>query len=458
MKDYFSFAHTSIGFSHIASKKVCQDYSMHLQNDVASVAVVSDGHGSSNFTRSDRGSKFACEVALEAVNEFLQDLSLYNMENDFLRDDIVTQLCKNILMRWNNRVDEDAAINPFTEEEVEKVADKYKARYLAGDAVEHAYGCTLILSIITNDFCLAIRNGDGQCVAVDRDGCFTTPIPWNDNCEFNVTTSLCDHEAIDNFRYYYSSSIPAAIFIGSDGVDDSYTSVDELYNLYRSLCLKALNEGPESIPTHLEALLPEITKRGSTDDVSIAGLINTTLLEDAKTAMEIAQELRQMQLAEERREQQKRILIRDIKVAEKKRSKALAQRQDVRQKLRGVQASQSGFLEQISIFRKKADACGESLFSLTQDEKQLTDIINGADSDIARLKNELLALGGETAAVNVTDTRAPLIVEPVEEAVQEVEELLHCDDSEAVPPETDETADVPAEEVVAADDSVADPE
>ena len=62
MKDYYSFARTSIGFSHISSKKPCQDYSLQFQNDVASVIVVSDGHGSSNFTRSDRGSKFACEV------------------------------------------------------------------------------------------------------------------------------------------------------------------------------------------------------------------------------------------------------------------------------------------------------------------------------------------------------------------------------------------------------------
>ena len=41
MKDYYSFARTSIGFSHISSKKPCQDYSLQFQNDVASVIVVS---------------------------------------------------------------------------------------------------------------------------------------------------------------------------------------------------------------------------------------------------------------------------------------------------------------------------------------------------------------------------------------------------------------------------------
>lgn len=443
MKDYYSFARTSIGFSHISSKKPCQDYSIQFQSDVASVIVVSDGHGSSNFTRSDRGSRFACEVTLEAVNEFLRDLNLDKLANDFLRDDVVTQLCKYILLRWNTRIDEDVSNCPFTEEEVEKVADKYKARYLNGDAVEHAYGCTLIFAMITPDFFLAVRNGDGQCVTVDREGSFTTPIPWNDNCEFNVTTSLCDQEAIENFRYYYSTNLPAAVFIGSDGVDDSYTSVEELYNLYRSVCLKALNDGVDGVADYVQQLLPEITKRGSTDDVSIAGLINPSILEETQTAMEIAIELRQMQLAEARREQQKRIIIRDIKVAEKKKAKAIAQRQDVRQKLHGMQASQASFLEQISIFKRKADDCGERMSLLVQDEKQLADIINGADSEIARLKSELLALEDKSTAANIADARAPLTVEPVEEAVPEIDGLSDCDEPVAVEPETE---DVPVEQ------------
>jgi len=443
MKDYYSFARTSIGSSHISSKKPCQDCSVQFQNDVASVIVVSDGHGSSNFTRSDRGSRFACEVTLEAITKFLKDLNLNKLENDFLRDDIVTQLCKFILLQWNTRVNEDVASCPFTEEEVEKVSDKYKARYLIGDDVEHAYGCTLIFVIVTPDFCLAVRNGDGQCVAVDRDGDFTTPIPWNDSCEFNVTTSLCDPEAIENFRYYYSRNLPAAVFVGSDGVDDSYASVEELYNLYRNICLKALHDGVDEVANYVEMLLPEITKRGSADDVSIAGLVNPSLLEDAQTAMEIAVELRQMQLAEARREQQKRILIKDIKVAEKKKAKAISQRQDVRQKLHGIQASQTSLLEQISIFRRKADACVETLSSLSQDEKQLTDIINGADSDIARLKRELLALDGETEDANVTDSRVPLTVEPVEEAVPEIGGLSDCDEPVAAEPETE---DAPVEQ------------
>ena len=290
-------------------------------------------------------------------------------------------------------------------------------------------------------------------MTVNREGGFATPIPWNDNCEFNVTTSLCDQEAIENFRYYYSTNLPAAVFIGSDGVDDSYTSVEELYNLYRNVCLKALNDGVDGVADYVQQLLPEITKRGSTDDVSIAGLTNPSVLQETRTAMEIAIALRQMQLAEAGREQQKRIIIRDIKVAEKKRAKAIAQRQDVRHNLHGMQASQASLLEQISIFRRKADDCGERMSLLVQDEKQLADIINGADSDIARLKSELLALEGESTSVNVADSGAPLTVEPVEEAVPEINGLSDCDEPVAVEPETE---DVPVEQDVEEESSVQD--
>lgn len=157
--------------------------------------------------------------------------------------------------------------------------------------------------------------------------------------------------------------------------------------------------------------------------------------------MEIALELHQMQMAEARKEQQKRIIIRDIKVAEKKKAKAIEQRRAVLKKLHSFKESQTGFLEQISIFRKQADACGESMTSLSHDEKQLTDIINGADSEIVRLRNELLALTGQTEASGMPDSNASMLVEPADVAVTEIDGLLDCDEEVTVKPETDNTSE-----------------
>ena len=79
--------------------------------------------------------------------------------------------------------------------------------------------------------------------------------------------------------------------------------------------------------------------------------------------------------------------------------------------------------------------------SLSQDEKQLTDIINGADSEIARLRNELLALTGQTEASGMPDSNASMLVEPSDLAVTEIDGLLDCDEEVAVKPETDDTSE-----------------
>lgn len=376
MKDYTAFSFTSIGYSHITAKKVCQDSSSWYQDEIASIIVVSDGHGSANFTRSDRGSRFACDAALNAAIAFLKDVILEDLLDEGRRDEVVLQLCKNIMLRWNTMVDRDVACDPFSKSEVENVSEKYREGYLRGISTEHAYGATLIIAIITRDFVLAIRNGDGQCVAVDRDGRFSTPIPWNEDCEFNITTSLCDSEAIDEFRYWFATDLPAAIFIGSDGVDDSYATVDDLYNLYRRICLKALDEGPDAAAEFVKDALPEITKRGSTDDVSIAGLINTKELAQAQDALEIAQNIREIQLEDARREQKKRILLRDLKVAQKQQNKAI-------QELKETQSLKSIIMQS-----------GRRAIGKNQIQSSLVQTILQLEYQIDQLSAELEELGG----------------------------------------------------------------
>lgn len=410
MKDYFSFAHTSIGFFHVLSGKVCQDYSLKYQDENASVIVVSDGHGSVDFPRSDRGARFACEVALESVKEFLQDVNLPVLESSSLRDNVVRQLCKNILLRWNMRVEENVNSEPFSIAELEDVSARYRGRYFCGSEIEHAYGCTLIVFIITPYFCLALRNGDGQCVVVDREGKFTTPIPWNEKCESNITTSLCAPEAIENFRYYYSDKLPAAVFISSDGVDNSYTSMEELYNLYRSVCLKALQDR-EAAADYVERILPEITKRGSMDDVSIAGLLNTQLLEYGKTVMEIALEMHQLRLEDKHKEQQERIITKDIKVAMKKKTK-LMERLDVVKKThdmvdKGLKLDWQNLL--VPTYNK--EDCLAELTSLEEEYRMLTEKIRSENSEIQRLINKLRAMGAEITINNLKDTNQTFAIE-----------------------------------------------
>lgn len=334
MEGLFAFSLSQQGKTHVDRGVVCQDYSDTFSDERCAVIAVSDGHGSENFVRSDRGSKYACEAALEAAADFLSsivvlepqrlsagedgdphvyDISAFDELHKILcaddQEEVIVQLCKNILARWNEKVRLDYEGSPFSEEEVKNVSEKYRAGYLRGEKPEHAYGATLQIAILTRHYFLGIRNGDGECVTIDRDGHFHTPIPENDSCEANYTTSLCDSSAIDDFRYVLifedDQAFPLSVFLGSDGVDNSYTSNDELFALYRNIARKALNSGPDEMVEDVTHALEVLTNRGSGDDVSIAGILDMSQLPRIAIILENDAELRRKAL-EDQKEQKKR--------------------------------------------------------------------------------------------------------------------------------------------------------
>lgn len=312
MESFYSFACSVIGKSHLDRRMVLQDASNVYEDESCSVIVVSDGHGSENFPRSDRGSKIACTVAVEAVREFLADLEPARLRSDADRDDIVSQLCKNILWRWNKAVRTDADEDPFTEEEASEVKEKYRSAYLAGERVAHAYGATLLLAILTRDFFLALRNGDGECVTMDEQGHFATPVPGNDKNEASFVTSLCDEDAIEDFRYFYTEAIPVAVMLGSDGVENSYVHTEELFSLYRNVCRKAAREGGPATKKEVERALSVITARGSGDDVSVACCLNLVQLQAVLPALDQAAARRREQLTAEKAAKQHQACIQHV--------------------------------------------------------------------------------------------------------------------------------------------------
>ena len=73
MAEYYQFAHSVQGYNHIKANKVCQDASGECHFEDVSIIAVADGHGSNNYIRTDRGSKFAVSAALTAIKAFVQD-------------------------------------------------------------------------------------------------------------------------------------------------------------------------------------------------------------------------------------------------------------------------------------------------------------------------------------------------------------------------------------------------
>lgn len=92
---------------------------------------------------------------------------------------------------------------------MQAVSHKAKARYTKGEKVQSAYGATLIGVVVTKDFWFGVHIGDGKCVVFDKAGVDSEPIPWDEQCFLNITTSICDSNAGSEFRYFFSRELPA---------------------------------------------------------------------------------------------------------------------------------------------------------------------------------------------------------------------------------------------------------
>jgi len=256
---FYVFNAACTGSSHIRSGKPCQDFSVSLSAKNAAIIAVADGHGSDEYFRSDRGARFAAEAAVQCIQELLAvNDKAFNKSLKRAPDTAFKNLEKKIVDYWRKKVKDD-----IEQEEVDKA-----------DFV--VYGTTLLAAAMTKNYWFALQIGDGKCVIIKEDNSVTQPVIWDDRCFLNRTTSLCDDEAADLFRHYYCETLPLAVFLGSDGIDNSFpVNENESYlaNFYMSVYRNFLDEGHEKGELQLREALPKISQKGSNDDVSVAGII-----------------------------------------------------------------------------------------------------------------------------------------------------------------------------------------
>ncbi|MDE5849618.1 MAG: protein phosphatase 2C domain-containing protein [Muribaculaceae bacterium] len=281
------------GESHISAGKVCQDYSYsHVYENGNVIAIVCDGHGGKRYFRSDVGAKIAAKVAEIKVNGFIDQIgeSLIKGTPFTQRGTISEQIAKgdfsksnkidsafrwlfgSIISEWNSLVTAHAECNPITEIEKTSLEERWITDFEGKVNLEKVYGCTLMVYVYTLDYWFAFQIGDGKCFACDDKGNWTEPIPWDDDCFLNKTTSICDSGAIDEFRYCYEGEgvYPVAVILGSDGIDDSFGLPENQANFYVQILKSIVTSGEEATIKEIESDLPQLSKIGSQDDMSLA--------------------------------------------------------------------------------------------------------------------------------------------------------------------------------------------
>ena len=279
-----TFHHTCIGSSHLASGKPCQDASYSETSDRMSIAIVSDGHGGAIHSRSDVGA----QLAIYAVQGVIEEHPLSDWENPDKRQ----ELFQEIVERWIVLTIDHYSDN-LTEQEIAQLPLFPNVEQSIRN-ITVLYGCTLMAACVHPDGWFAFQIGDGKCVTINQiqtcpdssednstfniQKMVAEPIPTDDRCFLNMTTSLCDPNASTEFRFCGGNedSTPVAIFLGSDGIDNSWQTEKALHNFYIEV-LKHYTSA-EDVIRDLAESLPQLSQAGSQDDMSVAAIVDKDLL------------------------------------------------------------------------------------------------------------------------------------------------------------------------------------
>lgn len=277
---YDIFCQSVQGASHIKNDMPCEDSGKIHVTDFCKIFVLGDGHGDSNCPRSKIGSQYICDITVQSLEKFAFDIESLGWEEKLFNkaemQPLMNQLITSIFGKWSCAVNDEFIQNPLTDKESE-AANEYIERYRKGERIEHIYGTTLIAGLLTKDYLLLLQQGDGRCVVFNADGSTSQPIPWDDRCFANVTTSVCDTDAIQSCRYHITDLTQnpvIACVAGSDGVEDSFSSMDKMHVYYRNLLEYACENGTKELESYLEENLPEFSANGSGDDTTICGIID----------------------------------------------------------------------------------------------------------------------------------------------------------------------------------------
>lgn len=327
---YQVFSESVHGYGHQEKGLPCEDYGLKYEDDKYKIFMVADGHGDPNCARSSLGSKLICECAKEKLVEFanIMDKEKLNIElfMEHKVEERIRQLVRSIIASWLSKVQKEYSDNPLREEEKEKIIPEFISAYEKNERIEHLYGTTLIAGLLTNEYLLLLQQGDGHCDVFDADGVVSQPIPWDDRCIGTLTTSVCDYDVVESFRYHVidirKNPITACI-AASDGLEDSLFSMDMFHAQLRDYQEYACENGMDALCEYLRETLPDFSRNGSGDDITISGFLNVEgilpLVERMHLENDIVKEQYQLVMAEQKLSS----MSRKMQYLEEKYSKAL---------------------------------------------------------------------------------------------------------------------------------------
>lgn len=246
------FKNSIIGYKNLVRGCKSQDYVDYKKEDKYIICSVADGHSTSFFKHSYEGAKFACEVSIEILSKYF-NVKIENIEK-YLNNYEIQKL---IDLRWRELVNEH-----------------YKKYYPSVFKVEYIkYATTLLSVMITEEFILCLKLGDGEIVIKNRD-MYELVINNRSN---NIVDSLGRVDEYKNMMFSvlkkYDENINIVLF--TDGYFNAFEnkiklfeSLEKTIQNYNSSVFSRFNLY-KNYPNYLNNISKNITY----DDISIVFII-----------------------------------------------------------------------------------------------------------------------------------------------------------------------------------------
>ncbi|MEU5692307.1 protein phosphatase 2C domain-containing protein [Actinosynnema sp. NPDC020468] len=316
--------HSTTGAAHLRSGAPCQDAGTAevLDEGAWAFVVVADGHGSDHCFRSDRGAAFAVAAARQVVASFHRELrQVGGTPTIKTLADLWDTEARRLVPSWRYLVHADLVDNPprladlDREPGLRRFLDKVvgegrhdrnyqtylqlhwfaeyagKRRDLAPERLgplplpsdptwdvatlggwqARAYGTTLLAVLVGPTSVHWLRIGDGAMLRF-VDGRAQRLVEPPAEAFANETPSLCDDDAdrrlVVDTDPLAESDLPSALLVTTDGLPNSYPSEAEFLHFCDDLVVRARRG--DDVAEGLTRWLPELSRRGSGDDMTVA--------------------------------------------------------------------------------------------------------------------------------------------------------------------------------------------
>lgn len=246
--NFYILEKSVIGYKNMIKNSSSQDYLKVEKINEGLICTIADGHSGDFFTQSHKGSKFACEAAINVIKKYVsKDIN----EIDYLLENKVLQ--KEICDEWR------FLVNCDIEKNLPRV---FKYNYFK-------YGTTLLSVLLTEQYILYIKLGDGD-ILLKKDKQLQKILQ---SYNTKLVDCIAEDEAYEKIIYKIEENKKdiSDIIIFSDGFENSFISYNDMIeNIDKTiLAYKKSVFSRYILEKNYEKYLKNLSENNSLDDISI---------------------------------------------------------------------------------------------------------------------------------------------------------------------------------------------